>query len=146
MSQFNLLSTCSWINSGLHEGACRELMYSSYSYLTSATRWRWVVSVTPRPRFTPGKGPPVPIGWEAGWASEPVWTQRLEEKSLCPCRGSNLDRPIVQPVVRHYTAWATAAHSSCVMQTNWNLVVLYCRGLLLYGHILQRNHGKQVSG
>jgi hypothetical protein len=28
----------------------------------------------------PGKGPPVPIGQEAGWASELVWTQRLEEK------------------------------------------------------------------
>jgi hypothetical protein len=27
-----------------------------------------------------GKGPPVPIVQEAGWASEPVWTQRLEEK------------------------------------------------------------------
>jgi hypothetical protein len=24
--------------------------------------------------FTPGKSPPVPIGWEAGWAPEPVWT------------------------------------------------------------------------
>jgi hypothetical protein len=30
-------------------------------------------------------------------------------KVICPCRGSNLDHPIVQPVVRHYTAWATAA-------------------------------------
>jgi hypothetical protein len=29
----------------------------------------------------PGKGPPVPIVQEAGWAPEPVWTQRLEEKS-----------------------------------------------------------------
>jgi hypothetical protein len=27
-------------------------------------------------------------------------------KILCPCRGSNPDRPVVQPVVRHYTAWA----------------------------------------
>jgi hypothetical protein len=27
-------------------------------------------------------------------------------KILCPCRGSNLDHPIVQPVVRFYTAWA----------------------------------------
>jgi hypothetical protein len=27
------------------------------------------VSVTPLPRFTPGKGPPVPIGYVAGWAS-----------------------------------------------------------------------------
>jgi hypothetical protein len=30
-------------------------------------------------RVTPGKGPPVPIVQEVGWASELVWTQRLEE-------------------------------------------------------------------
>jgi hypothetical protein len=53
--------------------------------------------------IAPGKGPPVPIVQEAGWASEPVWTQRLEEKSFRLCRGSNLDRPFVQPVARHYT-------------------------------------------
>jgi hypothetical protein len=29
--------------------------------------------------------------------------QRIEEKILCPCRGLNPDRPVVQPVVRHYT-------------------------------------------
>jgi hypothetical protein len=40
---------------------------------------------------------------EAGWAPEPVWTQRLEEKSFRLCRGSNLDRPVVHPVARHYT-------------------------------------------
>jgi hypothetical protein len=28
--------------------------------------------------------PPVPIVQEAGWAPEPVWTQRLEEKSFVP--------------------------------------------------------------
>jgi hypothetical protein len=32
------------------------------------------------------KGPPVPNGLEAGWASEPVLTQRLEEKSFAPTR------------------------------------------------------------
>jgi hypothetical protein len=42
----------------------------------------WVVSFTPRPSFTPGKGTPVPIVQEAGWAQEPVWTQRSEEKSF----------------------------------------------------------------
>jgi hypothetical protein len=42
----------------------------------------WVVSVTPRPRFTPGERTPVPIVQEAGWASEPVWTQRIEEISF----------------------------------------------------------------
>jgi hypothetical protein len=47
--------------------------------------------------------PPVPIVQEAGWAPEPVWTQRLEEKSFRLCRGSNPDRSVVQPVVRHYT-------------------------------------------
>jgi hypothetical protein len=35
-------------------------------------------------RHAPGKGPPVPIGQEAGWAPEPVWTQRTKEKSFAP--------------------------------------------------------------
>jgi hypothetical protein len=39
-----------------------------------------MVSVTPRPRFTAVKGPPVPIVQYAEWAPEQVWTQRLEEK------------------------------------------------------------------
>jgi hypothetical protein len=29
---------------------------------------------------------PVPIVQEAGWAPEPVWTQRLEEKSFAPAK------------------------------------------------------------
>jgi hypothetical protein len=32
-----------------------------------------MVSVTPRPHYTPGKDP-VPIVQEAGWAPGPVWT------------------------------------------------------------------------
>jgi hypothetical protein len=51
-----------------------------------------------------GKGPPVPIGQEARWAPEPVWTQMIGEKILCPCRESNPDRPVLQSVVKHYTA------------------------------------------
>jgi len=35
----------------------------------------------PATLLPPGKGPPVPIVQEAGWAPEPVWTQRLEKKS-----------------------------------------------------------------
>jgi hypothetical protein len=34
----------------------------------------------------PGKGPSVPIVQEAGWAPQPVWTQRLEEKALATDR------------------------------------------------------------
>jgi hypothetical protein len=40
----------------------------------------------PAALLPPGKGPPVPIVLEAGWAPEPVWTQRLEEKSFAPAR------------------------------------------------------------
>jgi hypothetical protein len=57
----------------------------------------------------PEKGPPIPIGQEAGWAPEPIWTQRIEEISFASRRGSNLDRPVIQPVVRHYTDWANPA-------------------------------------
>jgi hypothetical protein len=32
--------------------------------------------------LSPGKGRPVPIVQETGWAPEPVWTQTLEEKSF----------------------------------------------------------------
>jgi hypothetical protein len=58
----------------------------------------------PAALLPPGKGPPVPIVQEAEWAPEPVWTQRLEEKSFAPAGDLNPDRPVVQPVVRHYTA------------------------------------------
>jgi hypothetical protein len=41
----------------------------------------------PAALLPPGKGPPVPIVQEAGWALETVWIQRFEEKILR--RGSN---------------------------------------------------------
>jgi hypothetical protein len=79
-----------------------ERRYSSYSYLTSALDGgEWSASCPGR-ALPPGKAPPVPIVQEAGWAPEPVWTQRLEEKSSVGDR-----TPVVQSVVRHYTYWAT---------------------------------------
>jgi hypothetical protein len=62
---------------------------------------------SPAALLPPGEGPPAPIVQEAGWALEPVWPQRLEEISFRLCQASNLDRPVVQPVARHYTDWAT---------------------------------------
>jgi hypothetical protein len=38
----------------------------------------------PAALFPTGKGPPVPIVQEAGWAPVSVWTQRIEEKSFAP--------------------------------------------------------------
>ena len=48
----------------------------------------WVVSSTPRPRFTPGKDP-VSILQEAGWAPGSVWTGGKSR----PKRDSISDRP-----------------------------------------------------
>jgi hypothetical protein len=56
--------------------------YSSYSFMTSALDGgEWSASRSGR-ALPPGKGPPVPIGQEAGWAPEPVWTQRLDKNPL----------------------------------------------------------------
>jgi hypothetical protein len=65
---------------------------------------------TPAALLPPGKGPQVPTGQVVEWASEPIWTQEAIWKILCSRRESNPDRPVVQPVVRHYTAWANPAH------------------------------------
>jgi hypothetical protein len=66
-----------------HEGAWGERMYSSYSFSTLAldgSEW----SLCPSRTLAPGKGLLMPIVQEAGWASELVWTQRLEEKASAP--------------------------------------------------------------
>jgi hypothetical protein len=64
-----------------------ERRYSSYSYLTSALdRGEWSASCPGR-ALPQGKGPPVPIGQEAGWA------------------------PVVHSIVSHYTDIATPALS-----------------------------------
>jgi hypothetical protein len=54
----------------------------------------------------PGERSTVPIVQEAGWAPEPVWTQRLQEKSFAPAGDRT---PIARSVVRHYTDWVTPA-------------------------------------
>jgi hypothetical protein len=65
----------------------------------------------PRPHFTPGERTPVPIVQEAGWDTQPVWTQRLEEKSSA----SVGDRtPVVQSVVSHCLSQTTRVYNVCV--------------------------------
>jgi hypothetical protein len=83
-----------------------ERRYSSYSFLTSALEGgEWSASRSGR-TLPPRKVPPVPIVQEAGWAPEPVWTQRVEEK---PSASVGDRTPAVQSVVSHYTDWATPA-------------------------------------
>jgi hypothetical protein len=53
-----------------------------YSFLDSELDGgEWSAS-RPGRALAPGKGPPVPIVQVAGWAPEPVWTQKLEENLL----------------------------------------------------------------
>jgi hypothetical protein len=59
-------------------------------FLDFGSRWcEWSAS-RPGCALAPGKGPPLPIVQEAGWAPEPVWTQRLEEKIISPL-------PVIEP-------------------------------------------------
>jgi hypothetical protein len=64
----------------------------------------WVVIVALWPHFTSGEKTPVAIGSDAGWASELVWTQRLQERSFVSAWEQT---PVVQSVVGHYTGWGT---------------------------------------
>jgi hypothetical protein len=86
-----------------HGGAWGERRYSSYSFTSSALdRGEWSAS-RPGRALPPGKGPPVPIVQEAGWDPEPVWTQRLEEKSFASA-GDRI-RPLVHPVCSQTLYW-----------------------------------------
>jgi hypothetical protein len=93
----------------------------------------WVVSVTPRPRFTPG------THCTGGWVGPRAGLDtEARGKILCPCRGSNFDLPVVQPVVRHYTVWAikksTTVYRFCTNQppvTSSLISSKYCKKHLL---------------
>jgi hypothetical protein len=76
-----------------HEGAKGERTYNSYSCLTSALEGVSDQRHASTVLYPRGKNSRYPIQ-EAGWASQLVWTQRLEEKSFCLCRGSNPRRPV----------------------------------------------------
>jgi hypothetical protein len=79
-----------------------ERRYSSYSFTTSALdRGQWW-ALRPGRAFTPG------THCTGGWVGPRAGLDTEDRgKILFPCRGSNPDRQVVQPVVRHYTDWAT---------------------------------------
>jgi hypothetical protein len=83
-----------------HAGDKGERRYSSYSFLTSALDGSEWSASQPGCSLPPGKGPLVPTVQEAGWASEVVWTERLEEKFFASARNPT---PVTQSIARHYT-------------------------------------------
>jgi hypothetical protein len=91
-----------------HGGVWGERRYSSYSFTTSAvdgvSGQRHASAVLCPGERTPG------THCTGGWVGPKAGLDtEVRGNILCPCRGSNLNRPIVQPVARHYTAWATPA-------------------------------------
>jgi hypothetical protein len=81
-----------------------ERMYSSYSFTTSALdRGEWSAS-RPRRAIAPWKDPRYPLYRRL---CGPQSRSGHRGKISCLCRGSNVDRPVVQSVARHYTAWVT---------------------------------------
>jgi hypothetical protein len=88
-----------WICPAITIQASRGEIYIAPTHSWPRHYMRWEGSVTPRPRFTPGERTPIPIGQEAGWAPEPVWTQRLEKRIIFLCWESNLARPVCSQTV-----------------------------------------------
>jgi hypothetical protein len=78
--------------------------YSSYSFSTSALDGgEWSAS-RPGRAFTPGEWTPG-THWTGGWVGPRAGLDtEVRGKIFCPRRESNPDRPVVKPVVRHYTA------------------------------------------
>jgi hypothetical protein len=90
-----------------HATAKGERKYSSYSFLTSVLDGgEWSAS-RPGRALPPEKGPPVPIGQEAGWASELVLDTEVRGKILCLCRGSNPGRPVCSQTLWLSSTWNT---------------------------------------
>jgi hypothetical protein len=75
-----------------------EWRYSSYSFS---------MSVAPRKLFSPGKNPRYPLDTRLCGPQSRSGHRGYKKKLFRLCRGSNLDRPVVHPVSRHYTDWAT---------------------------------------
>jgi hypothetical protein len=75
-----------------HGGVWEDRRYSSYSFFTSALdESEWSAS-RPGPALPPGKGPGT--HWIGGWVGPRADVDaEARRKILCPCRGSNPDRP-----------------------------------------------------
>jgi hypothetical protein len=65
-------------------------------------RWGWVVSLTPRPRFTTRERTPG-THWTGSWVGPRAGLDAKEEKFFAPARNRT---PVVQWIVRHHTDWA----------------------------------------
>jgi hypothetical protein len=105
----------------------------------------------PRPRFTHGERTPG-THCTGGWVGPRSGLDtEARGKTLCPCRGSNPNRPVVQPVVRHYTAWANTYIFKCWCVRRSFCVLLFTttgylctRYVCRFCHVLQQTKTYQM--
>jgi hypothetical protein len=99
-----------------------ERRYSSQSFTISALDGSEWSASRPGER-TPG------THCTGGWVGPRAGADtEVGGKILCLCWGSNPDRPIVQPVARHCTYWATPAHFVLCYRQIIRKKFLYDRG------------------
>jgi hypothetical protein len=74
--------------------------------LDLGTRWKWVVSFTPRPLYTQGKSPCYPLDRRLGGPQNRYWTRWWREKSPVPVETRTPDHSARSPALYH---WAIQA-------------------------------------
>jgi hypothetical protein len=87
--------------------------------LNLGTRWGWVVSITPRPCFTPGE---MTFGthWIGSWVGPRAGLDAgTRRKILCPCRGSNPDRPARSQALYCLSYHGSQVETSSTFNLTW---------------------------
>jgi hypothetical protein len=95
--------------------------------------------------LSPGKEPPVPIGYEVGWTPEPVWTT-WRSKNSSPHRDSNSDPLVVKAVASRYTDYSIPALTGKCTFCNESKWEVFLR-LALAGHtgIFTEKHERHLK-
>jgi hypothetical protein len=84
-------------------------MYSSFSFSTSALDEGECQLHAPAALYPRGKRPRYPLYWRLGGPQSRSRHRGYRKNPLYLRQRSNLDRPVVQSVARHYIDWATPA-------------------------------------
>jgi hypothetical protein len=110
--------------------------------LDLGTRWRFVVSFTPRPLYSQGKSPWYPLDRRLG-GPQSRSGRGGEDKIPSPCRKSNPRTPIVQPLGQRYTDWAITVLNLCASP---NIIrVIISRSMRWAGHVARTREGHACS-
>jgi hypothetical protein len=106
--------------------------------LNLCTRWRWVVSFTPRLLYYPEQKTLKPTGQEAGWILEPIWTRWRREKIPFHVPARNRT-PVVQPVSL-VTILTELSWILCVFLVVHLMVVRQIDSQSVYMHMKSMSH------